>query len=220
MTVFSLALISESSGHEVVFTAALRGKPCHVVGLSGRLHRLPMRRWRDVADVSDAAVLAHCVGATLDIGCGPGRMSEALAARGACVLGIDVVPEAVALSRARGTSAVVRDVFGPVPGEGWWDTALLADGNIGIGGDPVRLLGRVHDLLVSGGRAVVEVAPPGVGMQTVPLVLVCAGARSTPFTWSVVGVDAVREVAAAAALTVRQLVQHDGRWVAVLGKEV
>lgn len=81
-------------------------------------------------------MLAHCVGTTLDIGCGPGRMSQALAARGACVLGIDVVPEAVTLTRARGASALVCDVFAPVLGEGRWDTALLADGNIGIGGGP------------------------------------------------------------------------------------
>lgn len=83
------------------------------------------------------------------------------------VLGIDVVPEAVALTRERGASALVRDVFAPVPGEGWWDTALLANGNIGIGGDPVTLLRRVHALLLPGGRAVVEVARPGVGMRMV-----------------------------------------------------
>jgi SAM-dependent methyltransferase len=175
-----------------------------------------MRTWRDAADVSDVALLAHCVGATLDIGCGPGRMSQALAVRGACVLGIDAVPEAVALTRARGASALVRDVFAPIPAEGRWDTALLADGNIGIGGDPVTLLRRVHDLLAPGGRAVVEVARPGVGMRMVSLALVCAGARSTPFPWSVVGVDAVPEVAAAAAMAVEQLVEYNDRWVAVL----
>jgi SAM-dependent methyltransferase len=219
MTVTSLAPAPDSPGHQALFTAALRGEPCHVVGLSARPHPLPMHRWSAVADPSDVALLTHCVGATLDIGCGPGRMSEALTDRGACVLGIDVVPEAVALSRARGASALVRDVFGPVPGEGRWDTALLVDGNIGIGGDPVTLLERVRDLLAPGGRAVVEVARPGVGMRTVSLALVCAGARSTPFPWSVVGVDAVRELAAAAAMTLRQVVRHDDRWVAVLGKE-
>jgi SAM-dependent methyltransferase len=174
--------------------------------------------WRDAADASDVALLEHCFGTTLDIGCGPGRMSQSLAARGACVLGIDVVPEAVALTRARGASALVRDVFAPVPAEGRWDTALLTDGNIGIGGDPVMLLRRVHDLLVPGGQAVVEVARPGVGMRTVSLALVCAGVRSAPFPWSLVGADAVREVAAAAAMTLQQLVEYDGRWTAVLGR--
>jgi SAM-dependent methyltransferase len=218
MSVHTLVPVADSPGHQAIFTAALRGEPCHVFGLSARPHRLPVRAWRDAADPSDVALLAHCVGATLDIGCGPGRMTHALAARGACVLGIDVVPEAVAMTRARGASALVRDVFVPVPGEGRWDTALLADGNIGIGGDPVRLLRRVHDLLVPGGRAVVEVLRPGVGMRTVSLALVCAGERSAPFPWSVVGVDAVREVAAAGAMTVERLVEYDGRWIAILRK--
>ena len=33
----------------------------------------------------------------------------------------------------------------PMPGEGRWDTVLLADGNIGIGGAPVALLRRTAD---------------------------------------------------------------------------
>jgi hypothetical protein len=132
------------------------------------------------------------------------------------VLGIDVVPEAVALTRARGVGALVRDVFGPVPGEGRWGTALLADGNIGIGGDPVSLLRRVHHLLTSGGRVVVEVARPGVGMRTVSLALSCAGVRSALFPWVLVGADAIRELAGAAHMTVVELVEYDGRWVAVL----
>ena len=40
----------------------------------------------------------------------------------------------------RGGAALRRDVFAPLPGEGRWYTALLADGNVGIGGDPVALL--------------------------------------------------------------------------------
>jgi SAM-dependent methyltransferase len=116
-----------------------------------------MRAWKAAADVGDLALLGHCVGATLHVGCGPGRMSQTLAAQGAGVMGIDVVPEAVRQTRAGGACALVRDVFGPLPGEGRWDTALLADGNVGIGGDPVMLMRRVRDLLAPGGRAVVEV---------------------------------------------------------------
>ena len=84
------------------FAAALRGEPCTVHGLEELPHRLPMTRWAGSADAGDAAVLAHCTGPTLDIGCGPGRMSEHLAERGIGVLGIDIVPEAVAQTRARG----------------------------------------------------------------------------------------------------------------------
>ncbi len=218
MTAPALALATDPD-HHAVFSAALRGSPCEVVGLSRRPLRLPVPTWMDAADDHDHALLDHCVGATLDVGCGPGRMTQVLASRGACVLGVDVVAEAVALTRARGASAVVCDVFAPVPGEGLWDSALLADGNIGIGGDPVALLRRVRDLLAPGGRAVVEVERPGVATRTVSLALVCAGARSTPFPWSLVGADAVPEVAAAVGMTLRRLVEHGGRWVAVLGKD-
>ena len=64
-------------------------------------------------------------------------------------LGIDISAEAVRQARRRGAPAMCRDVFEPVPGAGRWRTVLLADGNIGIGGDPaascaaaVELLGR------------------------------------------------------------------------------
>jgi SAM-dependent methyltransferase len=206
------------AGSHSVFTAALRGAPCHVVGLSARSHRLPVPSWTGPAGDHDRALLEQCVGATLDIGCGPGRMTEHLVAQGMSVLGIDVVAEAVALTRERGASALVRDVFGPLPGEGRWDTALLADGNIGIGGDPVRLLRRVHQLLAPGGRAVLDVASPGVGLRSLSLTLECDGARSTPFPWSVVGVDAVPWLASEACLGVISLQEYDGRWFAVLGK--
>ena len=101
---------------------------------------LPVGRWRSNADAEDCALLDHCVGHTIDVGCGPGRMSEHLMARGHGVLGIDLVAEAVRQARRRGVAALRRDVFAQLPGEGRWDTVLLADGNIGIGGDPVALL--------------------------------------------------------------------------------
>jgi SAM-dependent methyltransferase len=202
-----------------VFAAALRGIPCDVVGLGPEPSPLPVAHWTRTADASDRAVLAHCAGSTLDIGCGPGRMSAHLAALGRCVLGIDVVVEAVELARGRGVAALCRDVFSPIPGEGRWETALLTDGNIGIGGDPVRLLRRVHALLAPRGRAVVDLAPYGVGIRTTSVLLRTERQSSRPFTWSVVGAEAVGAVAAAAALCVRSTHEYAGRWFAVLVKE-
>jgi SAM-dependent methyltransferase len=208
------------AGYHAVFTAALRGEACRVVGIATQAQQLPMDSWSKVADTADRVVLGHCLGATLDIGCGPGRMSQHLAMQGGCVLGIDLVPEAVALTRERGSSALVRDVYEHLPGEGRWDTALLADGNIGIGGDPVRLLGRVHDLLAPNGRAVVDLAPPGAGIQTVMLTLECAGNRSAPFAWSFVGPESVRQVALTAGMYVTGVHEYEGRWFAVLQKRL
>jgi len=202
-----------------VFASALRGVPCDVVGLGPDPSPLPVAHWARDADASDRAVLAHCAGPTLDIGCGPGRMSADLATLGRSVLGIDVVAEAVAQARARGVAALLRDVFSPLPGEGRWATVLLADGNIGIGGNPVRLLRRVHVLLGPHGRAVVDLAPYGLGLRTTTVHLRTARHRSRPFDWSVVGADAVGVVADAAGFVVLGIHEYAGRWFAVLGKD-
>ena len=45
---------------------------------------------------------------------------------------------------------VRRDVFARVPGEGRWVRMLVADGNVGIGGDPAMLLARTARLLSVG----------------------------------------------------------------------
>lgn len=200
-----------------VFSSALRGRPCAVLGLGEEPEPLPVEAWTAVADTDDLAILAHCDGPTLDIGCGPGRMTEALSALGHVVLGIDVVHEAVGQTRERGVDALRRDVFTDrLPGEGLWRTVLLADGNIGIGGDPEALLSRAADLLGPGGRIVVEVAPPGVPRRSSWAWLQCDDAQSRPFRWAVLGADDVEEVAAAVGLGVRETAEHGGRWVAVL----
>lgn len=201
-----------------VFSAALRGEDCTVSGLGDDILVIPMRRWSRPANFSDLVVLNHCEGVTLDVGCGPGRMTHALATQGFCSLGIDVVPEAVEQTRRRGASAMLRDVFGRVPGEGRWDCALLADGNIGIGGNPVALLRRVSDLLHDHGKVIVDLARPGVGMVTRTLRLHAGGGTSDPFDWSVVAPEALPVVAGRAGLEVTEVKEHRARWFAVLEK--
>lgn len=200
------------------FSTALRGDPCRVVGLDDRPQPIPMHRWSGVADAEDQQFLSHCHGPTLDIGCGPGRMAEALAARGQVVLGIDIVAEAVHQTNRRGALALRRDVFGRLPAEGRWCTALLADGNIGIGGDPGSLLRRVADLLSRDGRAVVELAGPGVPARQLWALLECEGSRSRPFRWAVVGVDDITAVARSAGFLVTTAERFAGRWCVVLAK--
>ena len=95
------------------------------------------------ASPGDRSILDRCEGPTLDIGSGPGRLTVALAERGIPALGIDITPYAVDLARSSGALVMLRDVFDRVPGTGRWSTVLLADGNIGIGGDPAALLSRV-----------------------------------------------------------------------------
>ena len=199
-----------------VFASALRGHPCLLLDAEGASALLPTHVWLRDADPHDEALLELCSGPTVDIGCGPGRMAEALARRGLPVLGIDLVPEAVRLSIDRGVATLVRDVFGPVPGEGRWETALLADENIGIGGDPVALLARARELIAPTGRVVVELAGPGTGVRTRHVSLETHVGRSDPFPWTEVGLDAIAAVAAAAGLRVRSEHRGDARYCAVL----
>lgn len=198
------------------FTRALRGDACAIVGPGDKRMMLPVGAWLGDADEHDQKFLDHCQGPTLDVGCGPGRMTAALAEAGHVALGIDVVPEAVTATLRRGGLALHRDLHGPLPGEGRWTTALLVDGNIGIGGDPARLLRRLRTLLAPGGRAVVEVAAPGTPTEEVALQLECDGRHSDPFPWAFVGADAIDEFAAEADLDSTGVHAHGARWCAVL----
>ncbi len=199
-----------------VYTRALQGEPCLVHGADRLPVDLPLSAWSAGAGSSDRMLLSHCHGPTLDIGCGPGRMAQELAQRGIRVLGVDVIAEAVRQTRARGVGALLRDVFDPLPGEGRWETALLADGNIGIGGDPVRLLRRVHELLAPGGGVVADVGAPGAGLHLHELTLECGGSHSDPFPWALVGAEQVAGLAAETGFSVRLVDTIGGRWFTVL----
>lgn len=199
-----------------LFEAALRGEPGRLWGLHDVPVDLHMQRWVQPADESDRVLLGRCDGPTLDIGCGPGRMTEALLAGGVIALGIDVVPEAIASTHGRGGVALNRDVFAALPGEGRWACALLADGNIGIGGDPVRLLRRVRELVARKGRIIVDLARPGGGLRTRMVWLEVGVRRSVCFPWAIVPADSIHRVAEQAGLRVTELVEHRGRWIAEL----
>ena len=206
--------MTEAHPAEGVFAIAFRGHPCVFSGPG--VHRLDVPAGSWTGSISgDVSLLDLCVGPTLDVGCGPGRLTRLLAERGEIVLGIDVVPEAIWQTRHRGVVAILRDVFERVPAEGRWQTVLLADGNIGIGGDPVRLLRRIAQLLAPGGRVVADVAPPGTGLRSGEVCLSAGGLTSEPFPWAVVGADAVDDVAAEAGFTA-ELRSADDRWVCVL----
>jgi SAM-dependent methyltransferase len=214
-----MTLASASHTAFDLFSAALTGAPCTLSGAGHRSRELSVSRWCGDADHSDRAVLAHCVSPTIDLGCGPGRMTEQLTLDGVSVLGVDAAPGAVGLARARGVNVVCADLFDALPGESTWSTALLADGNVGIGGDPVRLLRRVRDLLCPRGHVVVDLAPPGTGLAVGRLRLHVGRQTSRSFPWAVLGPDAVAAVASSSGLSVAELHEYEGRWFAVLSRE-
>lgn len=195
-----------------VFDAALAAHTAWLTTDRGLRCELPGWRWRGPADETDELMLARCTGPTLDVGCGPGRLTAALRARMVPALGIDVSATAVRMTGRRGGRVFHGDVFGPVPDAGEWDHVLLADGNIGIGGAPLVLLARARELLAPGGSVIVEVDPPGRGLQ-------CGTARigpGRPFPWALVGADAVAGLAGHAGFEPEWQADRCGRWFAEL----
>jgi SAM-dependent methyltransferase len=172
--------------------------------------------WSGPLRPGDRRLLDRCRGATLDVGCGPGRLAAALTRAGRPVLGLDISAEAVRQTRRRGAAAHHGCVFGPLPQEGRWRTVLLADGNIGIGGDPERLLRRCAHLLHHRGGVLVELAAPGVSSWRCDVVLRHHDRLSAAFPWASVGAHDIAEVARCSALRVRKLWMEADRWFADL----
>jgi SAM-dependent methyltransferase len=178
------------------FDPALAGAPARLVRDDGVEVDLAVRRWRRSAGGEDRWLLDRCTGPVIDLGCGPGRLVAALAARGVPALGVDVSPVAQRLCRRRRTPMVRRDVFGPLPGEGTWAHVLLADGNIGIGGDPLRLLHRAVRLLRPAGSVLVETdAGPDVLWRGTVRMRTAAG-TGAPLPWASAGAAAVASLGA------------------------
>jgi hypothetical protein len=95
-----------------------------------------------------------------------------------------------------------------------WATALLLDGNIGIGGDPVALLARVASVLQPGGRILVELGPPGTS-GAADLARVEHDACMGPwFAWTAVGASCIGAITAEAGLRLTSSWSAGGRWFA------
>jgi SAM-dependent methyltransferase len=183
---------------------------------AGPTTALPLRRWLAPADPADLLALDYAAAPVLDVGCGPGRLLAALEARGRAATGIDVSPVAVRLARRRGGHAVRASVYSPRVPAGAWASVLLFDGNVGIGGDPERLLARAAELLRPAGEAIVEVEPPGDGSTMVGVRLEGAGAVGPWFEWARVDADAIAVVARRAGLDMAGRLECGGRWFARL----
>ncbi|WP_330232317.1 class I SAM-dependent methyltransferase [Nocardia sp. NBC_00508] len=203
-----------------LFDQAMTGAECWMRTADGARHRLPTRRWLGHPNSddrrADAAITHWCDGPTLDLGCGPGRLVAALLRRGVVALGVDISPMAVGVTRFRGAPALQRDLFGHLPGTGRWSYAILADGNIGIGGDPQRVLARTAELLADAGVAIVEFDPPRAGFDLRPIRLETRTRVSAWIPWARVGIDHAHDLSAATGFHLITTAEVSGRHFAWL----
>jgi SAM-dependent methyltransferase len=196
--------------------AAAGGQPLlEVVDAHGTTvtHLRPVQ-WTGNLRPGDHGLTSHCVGSTMDVGCGPGRLVAALRHIGHRALGVDISPEAVRQARRRGASVLCRSVFDPLPDEGTWQHVLLADGNIGIGGEPERLLRRCSQLLAPGGSLLVELWPPGLPTWSGQVTLRDGDRQTGAFAWASVAASDIGHLANRSALQVIEIWTEADRWFA------
>jgi SAM-dependent methyltransferase len=194
----------------------LQGDAVVARALDGTVRRLPLEDWGAIRLPGDDGLVGRCSGSVLDVGCGPGRLTVAVAATGLLTLGLDVSRAAVALARARGAMVLHRSVFGRLPRTGRWTSVLLADGNVGIGGDPLGLLTRVRQLLTVDGQVLVEVLAPGSSSRRTTVRLESGSRVSAWFPWAELSSDDVGTVATSCSLHVEdRWVEHGRHFVAL-----
>ncbi len=202
-----------------LYERALGGERCWIRHDDGHVRTLPVRNWlggRHADRTFDRAVLSLCSGPTIDLGCGPGRLVADLIQRGVPALGVDQSAAAVELARRSGAPVLRRDLFGPLPGAGRWHTVLLADGNVGLDGDPWRVLQRAGELLRRGGRCVAEFDPVTRGVRVSWVRLESTRMIGPWFRWATVGVDCVARLADDVGLTVTGIQPVGSRVIASL----
>lgn len=201
-----------TSRHAPQPLAAGGGGPLRLCTVDGGTFPAATRRWWEPSSEEDQLVLARVVAPVLDIGCGPGRHVVALSERGIDAFGLEMDPRLVDVARRRGADVLQGSVFDPLAFVRPWRSVLLLDGNLGIGGDPVRLLTRVRSLLGRCGRVLAELDPPGTPAELADVRLELAGTVGPFFRLARVPVDVVEVIAHRSGFDVADCWQSGSRY--------
>jgi SAM-dependent methyltransferase len=193
------------------YEKALVGERISIQLADGTDIPLPAGQWSETRP-GDGSIIERCYGATLDVGCGAGRITAALTAAGVLALGIDISAYAVRLCRRRGAAAVQQDIFAPAPDIGRWQHVVLIDGNIGIYADAAALLERCKELLHENGTIIVEASSPGTGNQKLLVRLLDGSTPSRPFSWLLCDVGSIKAVGLSVGLQATAEWAVNGRW--------
>ena len=96
--------------------------------------------------------------------------------------------------------------------KGRWQTVLLVDGNIGIGGDVAALLTRCRELLRPTGEVVLELHSDASTDRAYTATLIDSdGGCSAQFPWAEVGLDRIAQLAPRHRLALREFWVSEGR---------
>ncbi|RKR13738.1 class I SAM-dependent methyltransferase [Arthrobacter oryzae] len=171
-----------------------------------------VRNWCEDASTAELSLLQSLRGPVLDVGCGPGRLLAAARTLGLAALGIDTSAGAVGLARDRGARALEQSIFAPVPQSGHWQSVILLDGNIGIGGNVGALLGRCRQLIALTGTLLVEVeADEHIDTAYSAVLEDQHGNRSEAFAWARTGTAGLVSRAQAGGWSVTAIRRFQGR---------
>ena len=220
----SIAAATFGSGGSEPYASALRRSDSNLLFLraanqSNRVVTMDVSRWHADADDADLTLLSRVTGPVLDIGCGPGRMVRAAMQLGLHAVGLDVSSAALEVASRLGGSFVRGSVFDRVPGEGMWQTTLLVDGNVGIGGDIPALLARCRQLLAPGGEIVVELDSDVDHVDNyLAQVVDSRGGQSATFPWAEIGLDRLAALLPELGLSLAQSWVSDERSFCRLAK--
>jgi SAM-dependent methyltransferase len=108
--------------------------------------------------------MRYIKGRVLDVGCGAGRHAVYLQEKGLDVIGVDISPLAIKVSRMRGLrDARVMSITDITPDLGKFDSVVMLANNFGLMGNPRRakwLLKRFQNVTTDDARILAETTDP------------------------------------------------------------